>query len=200
MSTSALQKRLASASGMFVLALALAACGGSSDRVGLERVIQAAMVETGPGSCLKFGTLHFLESTSGLQGKAAIRDCEAFDPLAELPRKVDIPRIDVNGDSATALVAFQGSLVDGQTVRYAFVEREDAWKFNEMLGFVDLDSKRLILQLGRDGMLRAQSPQEAEEVACWIGRMERMSDSDLEELLLGDGAVSSRCTADSSAV
>lgn len=143
-----------------------------------------------------------LESNSDLEGKAAIRDCEegALDLLVEQPRKVDVSRIDVAGDSATAVIAFKGSVLDGQKMQYAFVERECRWKFDEMKGFVDLDSAHLILQLGRDGMLRAESPREAENVACWIGRMERMSDAALEELLFGDSAESGECTAESNAI
>jgi hypothetical protein len=78
----------------------------------------------------------------------------------EQPEKVEVSGIDVGGDSATALVAFEG----------------------------------------RIGMLRADSAQEAENIACWIGRMERMSDTALEDLLFGDGDVSSECTAESNAI
>lgn len=202
MSNTGLPRRLTLAGGALVAALLLTACGGSSDRVALEEMINASLTETGPESCLKFDTLHFLESTSGLEGKAAIRDCEegALDLTAELPKKVDIPSVGIRGESATALIAFHGSVFDGQKIRYAFVERGDRWKFNEILGFVDLDAERLILRAGRDGMSRAKSRAEAENVACWIGRMERMSDRALEALLLESGAESSECTAESSAI
>jgi hypothetical protein len=187
---------------LLFVALAIASCGESGDREALEEMINASIVETGPESCLKFNTLHFLESTTELRGEAAVAACEesSLDPLVELPTKADVSRIDVEGDSATALIAVTGSVFDGQQLRYAFVEREDRWKFNQILGFVDLDAKRLILRAGRDGMLRAESRQEAENVACWIGRMERMSDQALEELLLGDGPASSDCVAESGAV
>lgn len=201
--TAGLRKHLATAGGVFFVALALAACGGSDDRKALEEMIDASMAETGPESCLKFSTLHFLESTSDLEGKAAVTACEesALDPLVEWPKKIDVSHIDVEGDSATALIAITGSVFDGQNLRYAFVEREDRWKFYEISSFVDLDAERLVLRAGRDGMLRAESAQEAENVACWIGRMEQMSDQALEELLLGDeGGESSDCAVDPSAI
>jgi hypothetical protein len=191
------------AGGLLAVVLALASCGEDSDREALERMILASVVETGPESCLKFSTLHFLESTTEREDEAAVTACEeaALDPLVEQPTKVDVSRIDVEGDSATALIAITGSVFDGQKLRYAFVEREDRWKFNEILGFVDLDAERLILRAGRDGMLRAESREEAENVACWIGRMERMSDQALEELLLGDDrAESADCIVKSSVV
>jgi hypothetical protein len=183
--------------------LVLASCGGSDDRLALEEMINASMAETGPESCLKFSTLHFLESTTEREGEAAVTACEesSLDPLVEQPTKIDISSIDVDGDSASALIAVTGSVFDGQTLRYAFVEREDRWKFNQILGFVDLDAERLVLRAGRDGMSRAESREEAENVACWIGRMEQMSDRALEELLLGDDSTaSSDCIAESSAV
>jgi len=187
---------------VLVVALLLAACGESSDRQALEAMVQASIVETGPGSCLKFSTLHFLESTTGRDGEAAIAECEEEnpDPLVDQPDKVDVSSIDVEGDSATALIAFEGSVLDGQKVRNGFVKRNGVWKFDEWQGLVDLDATHLIMEVGRIGMLRANSPHEAENVACWIGRMERMSDTALEDLLFGDGDPPSECTAESNAI
>jgi hypothetical protein len=197
-----LLKRLASVGPVLALALLLTACGESSDREALEAMIQASIVETGPGSCSKFDTIRFLESTTDREGKAAIAECEEanLDPLVQQPKKVDVSGIDIKGNSATAVTAIEGSVLDGQKVRNAFVEREGRWKFDEWLGFVDLDAEHLILQMGRIGMLRADSPREADNVACWIGRMERMSDTALEDLLFGNGSVSSECIAESNAI
>jgi hypothetical protein len=192
--------------GALLVVVMFASCGGGAaagDEEALEKMIDASLVETGPESCLKFSTLHFLEGTNDMEGEAAVKACEeaALDPLVEQPKKVDVSRIDVEGGSATALVAVKGSVLDGQKVRYAFVERDDRWKFDEWLGFVDLDPARLILEVGRDGLLRAESPWEAKNVACWIGRMERMSDQELEDLLFGDeSSISPNCIAPSSAV
>jgi hypothetical protein len=68
------------------------------------------------------------------------------------------------------------------------------------VGFIDLDAAHLILELGREGLLRAESPREAENVSCWIGRMEHMSDEALEEVLFGDRDVSAACAAESNAI
>jgi hypothetical protein len=192
---------------LLVAVLALASCGGGGEvgaggEESLKKMIAASVVETGPESCLKFSTLRFLEEMHDLEGEAAIEACEesAMDLLVEQPTKADVSRVDVEGDSATALVVFTGSILDGQKMRYAFVERDGRWKYDVWRGFVDLDSAHLILEAGRDGMLRAKTPWEVDNVVCWIGRMERMSDKQLEELLLGEGAKSSNCIAESNSV
>lgn len=165
-------------------------------------MIHAAAADTGPGSCLKYETLHFLEDNYRREGDAAVRACEesALDPLDEEPRSVDVSQVEIADDSADAVIGFEGSLVDGQKVRYEFVKREGEWKFDEMVGFVELDAPHLILELGRKGLLRAESRREAENVACWIDRMEGMSDKALEELLLGERDVSGDCTGESNAI
>jgi len=175
---------------------------GSGEREELETMIHAATVDTGPGSCSKYETLHFLEVMYDREGEAAVRACEesALDPLREEPRSVDVSQIDIEGDSATAVIGFEGSLFDGQKLKYGFVERGGEWKFDEMVGFAVLDAPHLILELGREGLLRAESPQDVENISCWIGRMERMSDKELEELLFGDRDVSAHCTAESNAI
>lgn len=165
-------------------------------------MILASMAETGPESCLKFNTLRFLESTTDREGEAAVSACEedALDPPLELPTDVDVSRLETKGDSGNAVLAFRGSILDGQRVQYAFVERGDRWKFDETEGFVDLDATHLIMQMGREGMLQAETRWDAENVACWIARMEGMSDKALEELLFGDGAESSNCIGETSAI
>jgi hypothetical protein len=196
------QKRHASVVGLILAAMVLASCGGGGEREALETMIRAATVDTGPGSCLKYETLHFLESMYGREGEAAVRACEesALDPLNEKPRSIDVSQIDIDGDSAATVIGFEGSLFDGQKVRYGLVKREGKWKFDELVGFVDLDAPHLVLELGRAGLLRAESSREMENVACWIGRMERMSDEALEELLFGESDVSSECVGESSAI
>ena len=151
---------------------------------------------------MKYETLHFLEDNYRREGDAAVRACEesALDPLDEKPRSVDVSQIEIAGDSAAAVLRFEGSLVDGQKMQYELVKREGKWKFDEIVGFADLDAEHLIMKIGLEGMLHAESKRDAENVACWIGRMERMSDQTLEELVFGEIDVSGHCTAESNAI
>ncbi len=175
---------------LFVVALALVSCGGGGggDEEAIKEMVAASVSDTGPESCLKYSTVRYLEMTTHREGDAAVEACEgdALDPDADQPTRVEVSTIDVDGNSATAIVAVEGSVVDGQKMRIVFAEREGRWKYDEWLGFVDFDAERFILQVGRDGMLRADSAQEAEAIACVIGGMEEMNDESLERELFED--------------
>ena len=186
MLTSGFQKRLTVAV-LLAVALMLASCGGgegTSDEEAIEKMVTASIYEFGPQACLKYSTRQYLETTSRLEGDAAVEDCEeaAWD-IINVPEGVEVSKIDVDGSSATGVVIFEGSVVDGQKLRIGFAERGGRWKYDEWLGFEDFDGERLILQVGREGMLQADSPQEAERIACVIGGMEEMKGQSLEKEL-----------------
>lgn len=206
-----LQKRLAAVA-LLAATFAAASCGGGgqevSDEEAVERTVIAAMARgADPESCLLFSTRHFLELMTQREGEAAVEACEenALDPVVEQPERVEVSRVKVEDDSATALVAFEGSSLDGQTVEYAFVSRDERWKFDDMLAYVDFDDDKMIMALGREFMLRAESAQEAGYVACLIDRMEEMSAEVLEEIMLGGSQeplleLADGCFAGSSAI
>jgi hypothetical protein len=193
LSTSGLQKRLAAVAASFVAIAVLASCEGSSgenvgDKEALEEMVVASTFDLGPETCLKYSTLHYLETTTHREGDAAIESCEesSVKALANPPTDVKVSDIEVEGDSATALVAYEGSVLGGQELRTGFVERDGRWKYHEMLGFVDFDSQKLITEMGRQGMMEAESPQEIQLIACVIGLMEELSAESLEEQVFGD--------------
>jgi len=146
-------------------------------------MVAASVSDTGPETCLKYSTVNYLEMTTHREGDAAIQACEedSLDPDVNRPTEVEVSKIDVDGDSATAEIVFQGSVVDGQKMRIGFAEHDGRWKYDQWLGFVDLDAERLILQIGREGMLQAESPWEAEAIACVIEAMEEMEVESLEK-------------------
>jgi hypothetical protein len=180
-----LQKRLAAAA-FFVAALALISCGGSDgggDEEAIEEMMIASVYARGPESCLKYSTVKYLEMTTRREGDAAVEACEEseLDPTEERPTGVEVSEIDVAGSSSTAVIAFEGSTLDGQKLRVRLIERGGRWKYYEWLGFADFDAERLILQVGREGMLQADSAREAEAIACVIGQMEEMEPEGLEK-------------------
>lgn len=167
------------------MALALVSCGGAGagDEEAIKEMVDASVSDTGPETCLKYSTMNYLEMTTHREGDAAIEACEedALDPDVNQPTELKVSNIDVDGNSATAVIAVEGSLIDGQKVRIGFAEHAEHWRYDQWLGFVDLDAERLILQIGREGMLQAESPREAEAIACVIGAMEGMEAETLEK-------------------
>ncbi len=172
---------------LLAAALALVSCGGGdasvSDEEAIEEMVIASVFERGPEACLKYSTVNYLEMTTRREGDAAVEACEesALDPDGEPPTEVEVSEIDVADNSATAVIAFEGSTLDGQNLRVRLIERDGRWKYYEWLGFADFDAERLILQVGREGMLQADSAREAEAIACVIGQMEEMKAESLEK-------------------
>lgn len=137
---------------------------------------------------MRYSTLNYLEMTTHREGDLAVEACEkdALDPDSNQPTELEVFKIDVDGSSATAEIAIEGTIFDGQMARIGFVERDGHWKYDAWLGLVNLDAERLILRIGREGMLQADSPQEAEAIACVVGVMEDMEPETLEKELFED--------------
>ena len=95
-----------------------------------------------------------------------------------------VSEVEVDSGSAIATVAPTGSNLDGQTMRLELVERDGQWKFHEVLRFIDLDADRLVTSMGREWLLRNESPEEIESTSCFIDLLDKMSDRDLEALVL----------------
>lgn len=172
----------------------LAACGGgdgSGDRdaeAEIRKVIMDLATSDDPAECRELVTPRLLEQMQKTSYEVALETCEALTvhPLLEDPEKVTISRIDVEGDSAVAVITSVGSILDGQTVRYGFVERDGRWKQDEFIGFVDLDEEKLATEWGRLQMLLATTPQETEAAICVMNRLLKMDGADLEEMYLGE--------------
>jgi len=146
-------------------------------------MVVASVFERGPETCLKYNTVNYLEMTTHRRGDAAVEACEesTVELDREQPTEVEVSEVDVDDDSATAVVVFEGSILDGQKLRTGFAKRDGHWKYDDWLGFVDLEAERLIFQIGREGMLQAETTREAEAIACVVGGMEGMTAASLEK-------------------
>lgn len=194
---------------LLLCAFAFTACGeeGGDEEATVKEAIVATTKSDNPEDCARLLTPHYLEQSTKLEGEAAVTACEeqAVDPHVEIPREVAVSEVEVGSGSATATVAFTGSGFDGQTVRLALVKRGGQWKFHELLSFVDLDAERLATEMGRELLLRIESPQEAESTNCLVGLLGEMSDQALEALVLDDSldrilALANRCDTRSDAL
>jgi hypothetical protein len=173
---------------LVICGFAVVGCGSADpeEELAIEERITATFKSRNPADCTRYLTQHYLEQMAKMSGAAAVTACEeeAVDPRSELPEKVTVSRVDVDEHSAIAVVSFEGSIYDGQTVRLALVERDGGWKLYEVLGFIGLDAEKLVTGVGRELMLELESPQEVEAGACIVGLLTEVSPQALEALVL----------------
>lgn len=171
---------------LVLLAVGLSACGGGGgEEEEIRTMIEASSTSSNPADCRRYSTLNLLEQTHKVQGQAAVSACEesAFEPH-ELPTAVEVTRIEVEGDRATAQVASVDGPFNEQEMVVALVEEDGSWKGDEILEFAVFDREAFILEAGREMMEGARDRREADAFACLIGQLERMSDAELEAILL----------------
>jgi len=171
---------------VFVAALALAACGGSSesDEDKVVDVIETSVTSDDPAGCTEFVTQTFLDQSEEGEGKAALKECEedAAD-TSDNPDSVDVTEVEVDGSNATANAAFVGGGFDGQTLSVALVEEDGDWKLDEITGFAEFDQAKLAgafqEQLEKEGSI------EPAITSCIVESLEELNQAEFEELLLG---------------
>jgi hypothetical protein len=172
-----------------LVALGLSACGGGEGGAGDEEeiraVIEASATSTNPADCRRHSTMNSLERSFKVQGRAAVRACEEskLEPR-DLPSAVEVTRIEIDGDEATAQVASVDGPYEEQEVVIALVEEEGSWKEDDVLEFAVFDREAFILEFGRDVMDGARTPAQVRASACVIDQLERFDDAELEALLL----------------
>jgi hypothetical protein len=167
-----------------LLPFALIACG-SSDSGGeagsIEKTLEKSAASTDPGECTRFSTVAYLEQTTGLSGDAALTQCEK-----EVPRRqytgLEILGVEVDGSTASAEVANEGSPFDGQKVKLNLVRERGHWKVDKFVEFVDFDRDELLEGI-KAGLSEAGSSK-PELAACLARKMEQLPQSELELLLL----------------
>jgi hypothetical protein len=172
---------------VFVLALALSACGGSSggsgDESQIEEAIETSATSTNPkAACTEFSTQQFMEQSTSTEGAAAVKQCEENAKEEQGAESVDISEVEVEGSEATADVALTGGSLDGQGLEIALVKEGSDWKLNELVGFTELDAAALAGALGTS--LKEEGGEAAELAPCIEEKFEVREQSEIEELVI----------------
>jgi hypothetical protein len=151
-------------------AMLLAACGGdgddggSDDEAQVTEAIETSVKSTDPADCTTLQTQKFTEQVQFQTGEAAVKSCEeeATD-TSDDPDSVEVSNVSIDGEAATADVAFTGSAFDGSTVSLALVKEGDQWKLDEITDIPTLDLEgfraAFIEQLEADG----ETPQQVKD-------------------------------------
>lgn len=130
---------------LLVVALTITACGGGGgDEDKIAEVIEKSATTSDPGNCTEFQTQRFNEQNTDQKGKAATKACEKEAEADENQAEgAKVSNISVNGDEATARVAFEGGSLGSQALEVALVQEDGDWKLDEVEGFTDYDGKAL---------------------------------------------------------
>jgi hypothetical protein len=170
---------------LVVFALALSACGSSSDETGeVEDVIVASATADNPVNCTKLNTKRFNEQLAAESGDAAVEECEEEAEKQEGLDSVRVSKVEVDGSDATAAVAVSGGGLDGQTIEVALVKNGDQWKLDEIVRFTKFDAGKFSQAYEKR---IAENPGEisTQVAACLVEAFASVSRGEAEELRLG---------------
>lgn len=167
---------------LVLAALTLTACGGgSSDEDQITEAIETAATSTDPSNCTELETLNFVEQNNQEQGKAAIKSCEkeaeAEEDEAEAAK---VSNVSVDGDKATADVAFEGGSLGSQALEMALVKEDGNWKLDQIEGFADYDGKALGEQFEKQ--FEEEGELTPEQAKCFAGKVAEATQAQAEEL------------------
>ena len=177
-----------------VCALAFVACGSDDDAQRVTDVITEAATVDDPAHCTELLTPAFVEqSESGDDPVAACEQSEAEG--GEAADSVEVSKVEVEGDSATAEVAITGGPSDGQTLALELVKDGDDWKLDWITSFVEFDRDAFLAAVAAEF---AEDPNLAPGLAdCTIDAFDALTDAEIEELLLsGDDEGTAALVAD----
>jgi hypothetical protein len=174
-------------------ALALTACGGGGssssggggdENAAIEEAIETAATSSDPSKCSEVQTEYFNETETGKTGPAALKACEQEVEGSEEPAEsVSISEIELQegGKGATAVVAIEGSTLNGQSLVVAMENEEGQWKLDGFMGFAKYEPEGIAASFEEELEKEEASP---EVTACVVEGVEEWSQEEAEELFI----------------
>ncbi len=153
---------------------------GPSEQTRIERALGKVATSPDLANCDELMTTRYLEQTTAEKMPFADEACEseAGNGAAD---SVEVRKIMVDGERATAIVAYTGGSLDGSKVAVQLREEDGAWKLDRALEFVHLD---------RVGFRRAYRRKlrefgfPAQALDCILDRESRYPVEDIERVAL----------------
>lgn len=167
-------RRLTAIFAALISGLALAACGGddgesddgNSDADQIAEVIETTTTSSAPDHCTELQTQEFVEQIEFEEGEAAIEACKAdADETSGDADSVEVSEIEVDGETATANVTFDGSVFDQQTLVLELIADGDQWKLNRIADIKDLDVEAYAASF-EELVQQGDDPSTPEQAAC----------------------------------
>jgi hypothetical protein len=170
---------------VLLLAFSLAACGGGdSDEDEITDVIETAVTSTDPADCTRLATQSFLEQAEFERGEAAVESCEeSAEDTSDDPESVEVSAVEVDGGSATAAVAFEGSSFDGQTLNLSLLDEDGQWKLDRIESFESFD-QRAFADAFEATAVEGDDPLTPEQAACVAENFREGPSETVQEALL----------------
>jgi hypothetical protein len=165
--------------------LTLAACGGGADDEGdITDAIRTSVTSTDPADCTNLATQQFVNQTEFSTGDQAIKECqEDAADSSDDPDSVEVTEVKVDGDDATANVAFTGGSFGGSTLAVALVKDGDQWKLDRISGIVNLDVATFKRSFA--DRVAASGDVPAQVKSCITEAVQGASEDQIKQALLG---------------
>ena len=152
------------------------------DRAEIEKTIEAVTVGKKPSYCETRVTPRCLTQITGTEPPFADDICEREFAVSRT-RSVRTSEIEIDGDVATAVVAFRGGSFDGSRLVMGLVDVDGRWRMDRMISFRHFDRTRFDRSYRRE-FLEFGSP--ASSADCAIRRSQRLWDTEIERVVLND--------------
>ena len=146
----------------------------------IERVIGKVATGTDPAYCDELMTDRYLEQTTGEEMPFADEACENEMGHGGAD-SVEVSRVAVNGDRATALVTHTGGSLDGSQVIVRLLDEGGTWKLDRVARFVVFD-RAGFRDAYRAKLRKLDFP--AKTVACILGGERHFADEEIERKAL----------------
>lgn len=165
--------------------LFLAGCGGGDDNSGdgaekeIAAAVESVLGDLGPVDCRRLMTPRFLEQTKRDTGKSSLESCEE-DAGEASTESVVVGNISVEGSTAEVHATYTEGPIKGETLLIGLVERDDRWKLDEVVGFVNLDKAKTIGAI-QESLTESTEGAKPKVVACISSKLARVPTRKLEE-------------------
>jgi hypothetical protein len=171
-----------------LFSLGLMACGGGGDSSSssdetdeITKVITVTVEKPSPEDCTERETQAFVEQTTSEKGAKAVKSCEEESTSPAESAKVS--KVEVNGDEATAAVAFTGGQYGGQVIDVSLVKEDDKWKLDEIVKVAKLDREALLKGL-EEAFADPSTGIPAEAAECINEKLGEASNEEFENLII----------------
>jgi hypothetical protein len=139
-----------------------AACGddSSEDDDAITAAIEQAATTDAAENCTEVQTEAFNQQTEFAREGEATEACEQQAGEGDVAAdSVEVENIEVDGESATADVSFNGGSLDGQVIAVSLVDEDGQWKLDSLDEFIEFDKAAFKAGLLESAAAGGQTPQ-----------------------------------------